>query len=400
VIEGKEFSMLAKKALVSMFLVVLSVTLLACSTAPAPPAPTAAPASNPTAATAAQPTTAAAPATQPTSAPAAPQPTAAAAPKPAGKLESVKYVKQGVTGEGAFFWGDMKGYYSQQGIQLEYITFDSAAKAIPALAIGDVDISAGEIGEAFFNAVGRDLGIKIVGEQSVNSKAGNGVYIMLRKDLADGGTIKGWGDLKGKKVAVSAKRSGNEYILDRALQKAGLTSAKDVDMIELGQPDMIVGFANKAIDAAIMSEPNAQAAVEKTGAVRWKSAPDIVGSYAASLFQAGPKFLANKDLLSRFWKAYFKGAREYYEAFYMKKDRQTAINLLVQNTTLKDPTAYDKIDISLVDPNGDIVKDSVDDQIAWYKSLGVTVPANDKMFDESSRLDVLKEVGRYEVKTP
>src|SRR5436190_1706785 len=70
-----------------------------------------------------------------------------------------------------------------------------------------------------------------------------GVAFMVRKALLERGEIRTPADLRGRRVAVAALASGNEYIVERLLVQNGLQPS-DVEWIELSFPDMGAAFSN------------------------------------------------------------------------------------------------------------------------------------------------------------
>ena len=98
-----------------------------------------------------------------------------------------------------------KGYYKEAGIRNELITFASAAKTLPALTAGELDVSAGSPSAGLFNAIAQGAPFRIVADKG-QARTGTGYSLLVvRKDLVDSGQVKTLRDLKGRKVAVFAK---------------------------------------------------------------------------------------------------------------------------------------------------------------------------------------------------
>src|SRR5205085_1922840 len=81
------------------------------------------------------------------------------------------------------------------------------ARAIPGLATGQLDLSGGGFSPSYVNAVLRGVGIRIVASISRNEPGGNSGFTMVRKDLADGGQVRDWADLRGRLLAVPGRGS-------------------------------------------------------------------------------------------------------------------------------------------------------------------------------------------------
>src|SRR5580704_10339970 len=101
----------------------------------------------------------------------------------------------GAASDAPFFIADAKGYFAEQGLKVKFVRFDSAAKSIPSLGSGEVDVGSGATSSGLYNAFARGIGIKIVADKARNAKGYGFQAIMARTDLIDSGAIKGVKDL-------------------------------------------------------------------------------------------------------------------------------------------------------------------------------------------------------------
>src|SRR5437764_15310016 len=53
------------------------------------------------------------------------------------------------------FIAEKKGYFKQEGLQVEFTSFDSAARMIAPLGAGQLEVGAGSPAAGFFNAAAR-----------------------------------------------------------------------------------------------------------------------------------------------------------------------------------------------------------------------------------------------------
>ena len=160
----------------------------------------------------------------------------------------------GASSDAPFFIADAKGYFAEQGLKVKFVRFDSAAKMIPSLGSGEVDVGSGATSAGLYNAVERGIGIKIVADKARNAKGYGFQAIMVRTDLIDSGKVKSLKDFKGLKVAMSANGNSENAFMNYALVQNGL-SYNDIDPVFLGFPNQIAAYANKAIDASLTVEP-------------------------------------------------------------------------------------------------------------------------------------------------
>ncbi len=347
-------------------LLILSVSLTAC-------APAATPTIVPTAtsqppAKAVTPTVAAPAAATPTAA--APKPTVApptATPKPA----TLRFGHDRTTSRAGVYIAIEKGFFKEQGIDIDINEFRTSTDAVAPLTGGQLDFAGMPLGVAFLNATDRGIPLKIVAGQGQDQPNWAPAWILLRKDLSDSGQVKSWKDLKGQKVGVPSRGSVLEMIIDKALQDEGMT-VDDIDLVVLTMPDILVALANKSIAAGATSEPSTTSAVQQGFAVRWTPDYQHFGGKLQSGFVAfGPELAKNKELGQRWAIAYLKGARAYLDAFEKKTDRDEIIKILGKYTSLQDPKMFDVIGLPYLDPNGQMDLRSVGLQYAWYAQRGL-----------------------------
>lgn len=273
----------------------------------------------------------------------------------------------GASSDAPFFIADAKGYFAEQGLKVKFVRFDSAAKAIPSLGSGEVDVGSGATSAGLYNAVARGIGIKIVADKARNAKGYGFQAIMARSDLIDSGQIKSVKDLKGLKVAMSANGNSENAFMNYALVQAGL-SYKDIDPVFLGFPNQIAAYANKAIDASLTVEPTVSELIKLGTAKKLVTADEVFPDYQTAVVFYGPKFMAEQpDNAKKFMVALVKAIRFYDDAL---KDGHIAgpnadevIKILTQYSFIKDPAVHRAIVSQAIDPDGDLNMPSL--QMAW-----------------------------------
>lgn len=220
-----------------------------------------------------------------------------------------------------------KGYFKEQGLDVELVPFDSGAKMVAALSAGQLDVGSGEAGTALLNAIDQDFDVKVVmGTGSMPKGYGPNPFL-VRKDLYDSGEVTEPADLKGKKVAVNVPRGMVEYLVSEVLAKGDLT-IDDVELVVLPFPEMSVAFANKAIDAAIMTEPLASKAVNDGLAVVLLGGDEIVDRMQISVMYFGKRLLdpANWEVGVRYLMGHLKAVREVYGGGWKDEEIATIVS--------------------------------------------------------------------------
>src|SRR5829696_6294325 len=101
-------------------------------------------------------------------------------------------VRVGVQGSAAnapIYIGYERGYFRQEGLNLELINLPSANELIPALAAGHIEVASGGIAAGLFNAIGRGIGARMVADNAGMPPGERGSAWVVRQELLDGGAI-------------------------------------------------------------------------------------------------------------------------------------------------------------------------------------------------------------------
>ena len=306
--------------------------------------------------------------------------------------------------DATFFIADKKGYFKEEGIDVTFIAFDSAAKMIAPLGAGQLDVGGGATSAGLYNAAARGINIKIVADKGSMPPGYGFMSQLVRKDLIDSGKFKSFKDLKGLKVGISTNGSGGSVVLHEALKKGGL-NPKDVEQIFMGFPQMVMALQNKAIDAGFMPEPNSTQAIQNGAAVRFAGGDIIDPNHQLAVVLFGDDFSKNHPEVARkFMRAYIRAARDYNDAL---KDGKLAganadeiIGILIQSTEIKDPNLYKMMVPHGCNPDGRVNVASLKKNLQIFKDQGL-IQGNvsvDQVLDHSFADAVVKELGRYVLK--
>jgi NitT/TauT family transport system substrate-binding protein len=303
--------------------------------------------------------------------------------------------------DAGFLIAERKGYFKQEGIRIEFVTFDSAARMVAPLGSGQLDVGGGSASAGLYNAVARGIDIKIVADKGSTPPGYGFQPLLVRKDHVDSGRFKTLKDLKGMKIAGSAPGSASTSTLNEALKKAGL-KYHDVERVFLGFPQHVVALQNKAVDASMTTEPSATRAVQSGAAVRVMGDDEIYPYHQLAVVLYSSDFIkAKPEVARKFMRGYLKGVRDYNDAL---KDGRLAgpnadevIRILTETTEIKDPAIYRAITPNGCNPNGHVHVPSLKNDLAFYKAdkqveANVTV---EQVLDNSFADWALKELGPY-----
>ena len=303
-------------------------------------------------------------------------------------------MKQVVSDSGVLI-GMAKGYYKDLGIKIEPVQFNSGQEMINQLAAGQLDVGATVTAAGLFNAMSRDIPMKIVADKGVNVP-GKGYYrLVVRKDLAD--KLKGFKDLRGRKIAIVGTASLDEISLVRVLE-AGRMTTKDVDLQVIRSfPDMLVALANSSIDAAMLIEPFVTQGMVKGIIDPWKDPKEYDPEAQTALLVYGTSMTKRPDLANRFMIAYIQSLRDYNDAFFKNKNKKEVIDILINISVIKDPKLYEQMFPVGLNPDGHVRMKGIDMDLKWFKEnnmLQKDIKVEDAV--DNQYVDfALKQLGQY-----
>ncbi|HEY7034484.1 MAG TPA: ABC transporter substrate-binding protein [Thermomicrobiales bacterium] len=239
--------------------------------------------------------------------PAAATPGTTSSTAPTSNLKKVKMGYVPVSIFAPVFVAKEKGYFAEQGLDVDLEPFPGGSDPVVLTASGQLDLGIGGAGPAFWNAIAQGLPIKLI---APGHAEGNPVAtpLMISKASCESGAIASVADLKGKKVSVNA-RGATEYWLSQALSTGGLT-LDDIDLQTLAFPDAVAALQSGAVDAAMVGEPLATKAEQDGIAVRLATDFPVQDVQPTVIF-ANEDFLKNNpEAATGLVTAYLKASRD------------------------------------------------------------------------------------------
>lgn len=147
-----------------------------------------------------------------------------------------------------------RGYFKEAGFDADLTPIVAGQDAMALAATGRLDLVAAALSAAFYNAVGRGLGVRFVASTAYQPQHGHPSALMMREDLWQAGnrTLQ---SLRGRKIGwIGGAGAVSAYYVARILRPAGLT-LNDVIPENISNPDQAVALERKAIDAVFTSSP-------------------------------------------------------------------------------------------------------------------------------------------------
>jgi sulfonate transport system substrate-binding protein len=148
-----------------------------------------------------------------------------------------------------------RGFFKQQGLQIEPILIRGGPAAIAALVSGEVDFAGIGGAQAVFRSRARGLDISIIGCTSSTTN-----YILLGNKQTR--TVE---DLKGKAIGVTGAGTYSEFAVKAFLKKSNINPDKDVVLRAIGGTVLRAAAIEKGIIAAAPFSPEDGVRLIKAG---------------------------------------------------------------------------------------------------------------------------------------
>jgi NitT/TauT family transport system substrate-binding protein len=213
----------------------------------------------------------------------------------------------------ALFVAKDKGYFKDEGIDVD-LKFFEAAQPIPvAVVSGDLDFGVTTLTGGFLNIAGKG-GITIVAGQYAEKKGIQGNTVLVSKKAHDAG-FRSVKDFPGHTLALTQVGSSFHYMIARLAEIEGFDLSK-VQLKPLQSlPNATNALISGQVDAFIAPIHIARDLVAKGQAVSLGAFSDFAPYQGGVLFTATKLATENRDLVMRFVRAYRRGAAEYNAAF-------------------------------------------------------------------------------------
>lgn len=318
---------------------------------------------------------------------------------PAPAAEKVRIGVGGSSSDAPLYLAREFGYFADENIEADIIVLDSGAKIMAPLGTGELDVGAGALSVGFYNILGRDVRLKIVADRGHTDNASLYQTVFIRKDLVDSGRYKTLKDLKGLRMGVAAPGVTVHSLLNVAAKSAGI-AYEDITPVYMPFPQMVAAMQNKALDGAILIEPQ-ETLIERMGlGVRMQNTNEFYPNQQISVIFYSEKFAVERARTALgFMKAWLRGVRAMADATEggrIAAGAEKTLAALAGNLDMP-PDILRAIYMNAVNGSGDLSRDSIERDLAFFRAQGwVTNPIDlDKVIDLSFAREANRLLGPY-----
>ncbi len=215
--------------------------------------------------------------------------------EPLEPRETVRIAYVPITKFGTLYVAAERGIFDAYGLDVQIERVASGTEAIAFLEQGQIDVGGIAIVVSLWNGWAQGLDLRVIAPGGLEPFEGSPTKLMLRADLAD--EITTIAELRGRTVAVAGgPGSGGEYLAAKALERGDLTIF-DVNLVNVGNPDMPLSFESGAIDAGILGAPFADQAESNGFAVPF--AEDLTPGLMTVAFVGSGRFVEQRPEAAR-----------------------------------------------------------------------------------------------------
>jgi NitT/TauT family transport system substrate-binding protein len=294
---------------------------------------------------------------------------------PAAQAESVKVGLSKLISYPGVPIAIQRGYFKEQGLDVEMIFFDAAQPISVGVASGDIDFGVSGMSAGFY-ALAAQGQLKLIAS-SVSEKAGfyNLTFVASNKAYDSG--LRAVKDLPGRDVAIVQVGTSLHYTIGLAAEKYGFPmSAMNIRPLQ-SNSNVIAALTGGTIAAAVMPSTPTLNPVAKGDIKRIAWVGDITPDWMGAALFTGTKTANTRgDMVKRFLIAYRKGLRDYHDAFSTSDDKRkdgpdapAMLKLLSEFAGVPEKAIDEATPFG--DRDGRVNVGDVAHQIHWYRSEGL-----------------------------
>ena len=292
----------------------------------------------------------------------------------AGQTEKVIIGTVAAVSDAGIYIGIAKGFFKEQGLELEPGIFDSGSNQVALLAAGKLDVAGGSPAAGLFNAFAQGVNIRIVADKGTHTPGHGYIAFLVRKELSS--QVKKVEDLKKlerPRMSINATGgSGQEPQLRTLLKMAGM-DIKNVEVKIVPYPQVPAALASNGLDVAPTIEPYATKVIEQGIGTKLVWIDDFRPNDIGGVLMYSEQFMKERPQAAKnFMVAYLKSVRYYLDAFEGKNPalKSEVINILAQNTTVKEPDLYQRMRVPGFDAGGRVNVPSLKNLFSDFVAIG------------------------------
>lgn len=240
---------------------------------------------------------------------------------------------------GPIFIAQARKFFEKVNLDAELKFFADGALAMPALVAGELDLTASTLNAGVFNTVAKGAPYKLILDRGMEKPGFGSMSVVASNAMVEAGftSVDKGAMLKGKRIAIQAPGSIDQYLIGRMAQKAGLDPRTDLNWSSgMPYPEIVkimgAGQADVAqipVPLAFLAEKNKVGKIIGTGA-------DVEPNAQLACWVMSSKFLSeNRSAAIRFAMVHTHASRLFTKAA-ANKDADV-VKIIAEATRLPPP---------------------------------------------------------------
>lgn len=281
------------------------------------------------------------------------------------------------TSHAAGFIAYEKGYFKEEGLDVEFKFFQAAQPIAVATASGDVDFGIAGVTGGFMSLADKGA-VRLVAGVLHEKKGVDGMMILASNKAYDEG-LDSVDKLPGHSVAMTQVGSTFHYMTSRIADQQGwsIDEVKLVPLQKVGS--MIAAVKSGQVDAMIMVPHIAKPLVEGGNAKMLGWLYDYAEYQISGLFTSVKNIEDRRDMVERFVKAYAKGIAEFNRVMLAENPdpaEQEEMIKIIHNYVYQDQP-YEKAAPSILagsmnlNEGGAMDITDIEKQMTWFQDQGL-----------------------------
>lgn len=204
-----------------------------------------------------------------------------------------------------------EGYFEEQSLAIEIVSFTQQQDTLPALVSGEVDVIGGLVSIAYLNAMARGGEIKFVSDKGyIDPQGCSNFAVIMAKDVAEANDPEDPETLRGQIVNIQ-EATWLTYFLEKELNTIGLTLA-DIEPTSIPSPGQPEAMNQGTIVATTQNEPWVTILSSQGHEVILEPVQELLPESQSAVLLYGPSLLNdNPEVGDRFMAAYLKAVAQY-----------------------------------------------------------------------------------------
>ncbi len=285
-----------------------------------------------------------------------------------------------------------RGYFAEEGLEVELEYFQAAGPMAVAIASGDIDFGVTAVSGALINLAEKGA-IKVIGGALTEEPGISGQKILVSSAAFEAGVTTP-ADLGGRSFAITQTGSSFHYMASQIAAAEGFPTDA-MRLTPLQKVGAIIGALKSGQVDAWTIVPHIAVGLDASGGARIiGEVADYIPDYqVTTVFTSARNAAERRDLVERFLRSYSRGVADFNAALVDRTEGETGAEAMTRllheyiyaDRPYEDAAPSIQAGAMRLQPNARLSVASVRDQLEWFQAEGLVSDAItlDMLVDQS-----------------